>query len=74
MPELLGGPFRCGMRRHAEVQYAATVMRQDQKDKEQTEGCSRDNEEVSGNQLVGVITQKRSSKFVKVVCVDEPDT
>jgi hypothetical protein len=43
---------------HAEVQHAPAIMRQDQKDKQQTEGRCRDNEEVSGNQLMAVIREK----------------
>src|SRR5436190_20389155 len=35
------------------------IMRQDQEDEKQAEGCGGDNEEVSGNNFMHVILQKR---------------
>src|SRR5579859_370140 len=58
MSELLGCPFRSGMWSDAEMQYTATIMRQHQEHKEQTESCRGDNEEVNGNQFVYVIGEE----------------
>jgi len=63
------------MCRHAEVQYAPTIMGQHQEHKEQAEGRRGDNEEVRGNQLMHVIPEEglpglggRSTRTNQVLC------
>lgn len=45
---------------------SATIVREHEKDKEQTEGCRRDDKEVSGNQIVHVIFQEEKNKRQKM--------
>jgi len=60
LKELLRGPFCGGMRRDVEVNHAATIMRENEEDVENTEGDCRDGEEIDRGKLLGVVFQKCS--------------
>ena len=60
LAELLGGPGSRGIRGHRDVHDAPPMVRQDDQHKQKSIRDSRDDEEVGGHQLGGVIREKRA--------------
>jgi len=58
--KLLRGPFCGWMRRDVEVNDAATVVRENDENVENTKGDGRDGEEIDGGKLLGVVFQECS--------------
>jgi len=58
LDQLPGRPFCGGMRGYAKVKESAAIMRQNQKNEEQTESRRRNHKEVCRDQFLGMIFQE----------------
>lgn len=62
------GPFLNGMGSDGEVKRTSAIMVENQEDEEELEGHRWDEEEVYGDEVLGMVVEKGAARFAREVC------